>query len=277
MRTDNKADNSIEPAVQEDKSIHNNENYERIRKSIINRCGPKFGPILFRHWNIAVATFIVLIAVFIIVICDIHIAPTKTVTKEYHVAQHGTIHVTPAPTVTKENLVDQHGTNEEAHNDAVKDDDNKADNNIEPAVQEDKSIPAKEDNYLEVTSPEDMKKDAIRDVNILFNALEKVTINDIKSPNINEYCYYSSWNKEYPKDPFVAKLSSESYRNAVRSIKQRELNIPANRISNNVIVERMLNDIRFTAAKINHGSSKWQFSRFDDNIMVPGIQTTALR
>lgn len=144
--------------------------------------------------------------------------------------------------------------------------------NADPQADKKEATPelVKVDNYLKVTSPEDMKKDAIRDVKILFNALEKVTINNIKSDNIEKYIYSDS-EANVPEiyiGVLVKALSHSDFRDSVRSHKQKEQDVPINRISNREVTERILKDIRYCAARINHNNSKWEFLSFKGNDII---------
>lgn len=149
--------------------------------------------------------------------------------------------------------------------------------------------PAKENNYLQITSPEDMKKDAVRDCNKLFNALAKITYDSITSNNdpLDKLlrCYTQQIDQKGKSKPYIHFGGSDNYRDVranelfwaihgtsfrefVINRKQRETNLPASQISNRDVTERICKDIRFFVAQLQLNDNNWRFAKFDGDSIV---------
>ncbi|MDO5296096.1 MAG: hypothetical protein Q4F00_05545, partial [bacterium] len=139
----------------------------------------------------------------------------------------------------------------------------------------------------QVTSPEDMKKDAIRDVNKLFNALAKITCDSVTSNNDpldkllvcsvkkidEEGKSKSGWSfndeghnyRDVRANNLFWAIHEDNFRRKVCFIKQNETNLPISQISNRAVTERICNDIRYTITQLQLNDNNWRFSSFSGN------------
>ncbi len=137
------------------------------------------------------------------------------------------------------------------------------------ATQEPEATPKTVEEYFEATPVEDMKKEAVKEVNTLYNALAKVTVESITSKNniINNTLYSAIIDKNLIKRRFDKKFGKKYLGDLPESIREKKL-LEEYRKHHREILESIVNDIRFTVVQMNWNDNNWRFSRFEGDTIV---------